>query len=67
MLTDDGRTDAGVTGILLAHQWALGSGELKSWFEKNHLTTKKHAKLPIYGKLQFVVNVSPLDKAGYHI
>ena len=29
MLTDDGRTtDAGVTGILLAHQWAFGSGEL---------------------------------------
>ena len=28
--TDDGRTpDAGVTGILLAHQWAFGSGELK--------------------------------------
>ena len=29
----DGRqtTDAGVTGILLAHQWAFGSGELKSW------------------------------------
>ena len=27
--TDDGRTpDAGVTGILLAHQWAFGSGEL---------------------------------------
>ena len=28
----DGRrtTDAGVTGILLAHQWAFGSGELKS-------------------------------------
>ena len=27
MLTD-GRTDAGVTGILLAHPWAFGSGEL---------------------------------------
>ena len=27
--TDDRRTtDAGVTGILLAHQWAFGSGEL---------------------------------------
>ena len=27
--TTDGRTmDAGVTGILLAHQWAFGSGEL---------------------------------------
>ena len=27
---DDRRTDAGVTGILLAHPWAVGSGELKS-------------------------------------
>ena len=26
----DGRTDNGVTGILLAHPWAFGSGELKS-------------------------------------
>ena len=25
----DGRTDAGVTGILLAHPGAFGSGELK--------------------------------------
>ena len=30
MLTDDGRTpDAGVTGILIAHLGAFGSGELK--------------------------------------
>ena len=29
-MTDDGRTDDGVTGILLAHPWAFGSGELKS-------------------------------------
>ena len=29
--TDDGRTtDAGVTGILIAHLGAFGSGELKS-------------------------------------
>ena len=28
--TDGRRTDAGVTGILLAHPWAFGSGELKS-------------------------------------
>ena len=28
--TDGRTTDAGVTGILLAHQWAFGSGELKS-------------------------------------
>ena len=26
---DRRRTDAGVTGILLAHPWAFGSGELK--------------------------------------
>ena len=38
-----GRTDAGVTGILLAHQWAFGSGELiiskfcPSWFFSFHL------------------------------
>ena len=31
MLTDDRQTaDAGVTGILLAHQWAFGSGELNT-------------------------------------
>ena len=31
MLTDDGQTkDAGVTGILLAHLGAFGSGELIS-------------------------------------
>ena len=29
--TDDGRTDDGVTGILIAHHGAFGSGELKSW------------------------------------
>ena len=35
MLTDDGRTtDAGVTGILIAHLGAFGSGELiKEVFE----------------------------------
>ena len=35
----DGRTDDGVTGILIAHLGAFGSGELKKM-------TKKHAKLP---------------------
>ena len=38
--TDDGRTtDAGVTGILIAHLGAFGSGELKRagcWLEKGH-------------------------------
>ena len=29
MLTDGRRTDDGVTGKLLAHPWAFGSGELK--------------------------------------
>ena len=28
--TDDGQTDNGVTGILIAHLGASGSGELKS-------------------------------------
>ena len=28
--SDDGRTDAGVTGILIAHLGAFGSGELKT-------------------------------------
>ena len=28
--TDGRRTDAGVTGILVAHQRAFGSGELKT-------------------------------------
>ena len=38
--TDDGRTtDAGVTGILLAHQWAFGSGELKIIIEIPNLLT----------------------------
>ena len=27
--TDDGRTDAGITDILIAHLGAFGSGELK--------------------------------------
>ena len=30
----DGRTDAGVTGILLAHLGAFGSGELKTQFSR---------------------------------
>ena len=32
--TDDGRTDAGVTGILIAHLGAFGSGELKRYSDK---------------------------------
>ena len=38
--TDDGRTEDGVTGILLAHPWAFGSGELKS----RQMTTKAWKK-----------------------
>ena len=34
--TTDGRTDDGVTGILLAHQWAFGSGELKKKLPKGN-------------------------------
>ena len=33
MLTDGRTTDAGVTGILIAHLGAFGSGELKSHLE----------------------------------
>ena len=36
--TTNGRTsDAGVIGILLAHQWAFGSGELMSRWQKSRL------------------------------
>ena len=31
--TDGRRTDDGVTGILLAHPWAFGSGELKKAYK----------------------------------
>ena len=32
----DGRTDAGVTGILIAHMGAFGSGELITHCWKSH-------------------------------
>ena len=41
----DGRTtDAGVTGILIAHLRAFGSGELKivEWDVKNEIKQNKH-------------------------
>ena len=39
MLTDDGRTDAGVIGILIAHPGAFGSGELiKNTVSSNFLS-----------------------------
>ena len=41
--TDDGRTtDAGVTGILIAHLGAFGSGELKR--DKATITTQQYIK-----------------------
>ena len=45
MLTDGRRTDAGVTGILIAHLWAFGSGEL---------ITVKRAKWPWITHISFV-------------
>ena len=40
--TDDGRTtDAGVTGILIAHLGAFGSGELKNMCGSDYLTFLK--------------------------
>ena len=47
MLTDDGRrtTDAGVTGILLAHLGAFGSGELiKEAYQKQFCFSRKTAE-----------------------
>ena len=42
MLTEDGRTtNAGVTGILLAHLGAFGSGELKSQNSSLSVTTSQ--------------------------
>ena len=40
--TDDGRrtTDAGVTGILIAHLGAFGSGELKTLRKTLHQNTR---------------------------
>ena len=35
--TDDGQTDDGVIGILIAHLGAFGSGELKSIQGQNYI------------------------------
>ena len=43
----DGRTDAGVTGILIAHLGAFGSGELKSQ------QTTESEKLPSMQRVHF--------------
>ena len=58
----DGRTDAGVTGILIAHLGAFGSGELKTHFNlhqtkfsksllKNKLNLTLHVNLTSYARL----------------
>ena len=38
MLTDGRTTDAGVTGILIAHLGAFGSGELKTSVKQQHIS-----------------------------
>ena len=40
--TDGRRTNAGVTGILLAHPWAFGSGELIMAFGTEIPTAESH-------------------------
>ena len=43
--TDDGqRTDDGVTGVLIAHLGAFGSGELKIREGQKSQTVSQHAK-----------------------
>ena len=58
MLTDGRRTDDGVTGILIAHLGAFGSGELKS-MQKSTMTdfvSGQAEDILIYlGILQFIV------------
>ena len=47
--TDGRRTDDGVTGILIAHLGAFGSGELKTNLLKNNdYSTFKTIKMCIY-------------------
>ena len=45
----DGRTDGGVTGILIAHPGAFGSGELKK-------------KLELYGPILICVKLTSVIK-----
>ena len=48
--TDDGRTtDAGVTGILIAHLGAFGSGELKTSNPPDIKTMCNVINIPILG------------------
>ena len=44
----DGRTDAGVTGILLANPWAFGSGELKKRKKKQKNKNTRGLELGIF-------------------
>ena len=39
------QTDAGVTGILLAHPWAFGSGELKKLFHEHYQSVKLYGSI----------------------
>ena len=39
---DDRRTDDGVTGILIAHLGAFGSGELKKQSHKSVMTSRNY-------------------------
>ena len=49
--TDERRTDDGVTGILLAHPCAFGSGELKT----KMLNNKDHSCFKTYFSQHFLV------------
>ena len=71
MLTDDGRTDAGVTGILLAHQWVFGSGELKIHYLT--LTQRSYKMLPSTNDImwpmhqQSLMLLHPMVKEKMHL
>ena len=59
--TDGRRTDAGVTGILLAHPWAFGSGELIN--ERNQRFSQLSSKsVPTFKKLLYSWNSETLWK-----
>ena len=53
--TDDGRTDAGVTGILIAHLGAFGSGELKISRQK-----QKFYKIQTLESTSIVIRQKPI-------
>ena len=61
MLTDGRTTDAGVTGILIAHLGAFGSGELK--MKLTRTKTMHPCKFPT--TIFFVVETFKLKKETY--